>query len=65
MFCEPKGQELNTFICSIYFLNFLTPLGPLGVSPYDFDLKLLLQHFHEQTQAKRLFFMEKYASKHV
>ena len=28
MFCEPKGQELNTFICSIYFVNFLTPLGP-------------------------------------
>ena len=27
--------------------------------------KLLLQHFGEQTQAKRLFFMEKYTSKHV
>ena len=28
-------------------------------------IKLLLQHFHEQTKARRLFFMEKYASKHV
>ena len=27
--------------------------------------KLLLQHFGEQTKAKRLVFMEKYASKHV
>ena len=27
--------------------------------------KLLLKHFGEQTQAKRLVFMEKYASKHV
>jgi protease II len=27
--------------------------------------KLLLQHFGEQTQAKKLVFMEKYASKHV
>ena len=27
--------------------------------------KLLLQHFVEQTQAKRLVFMEKYAFKHV
>jgi hypothetical protein len=31
---------------------------------YDFELKLLLQHFGKQTQAKRLF-MEKYTSKHV
>ena len=28
-------------------------------------IKLLLQHFCEQTQAKGLVFMEKYASKHV
>ena len=27
--------------------------------------KLLLQHFPEQMQAKRLFFMEKYESKQV
>ena len=31
---------------------------------YDFELKLLLQHFGEQTQAKRLVFMEKYALNH-
>ena len=37
MFCEPKGQKLDTFICSIYFVNFLTPLGPLGVLPYRFE----------------------------
>ena len=30
MFFEPKGQELNTFIGSIHFVNFLTPLGPWG-----------------------------------
>jgi hypothetical protein len=67
MFCEPKGQELNNFIYSIFFVNFLTPLGPLGVRPYrfenmyfyDFDLKLLLQHFCKQTQAKRLVFIKK------
>ena len=39
MFCEPKVQELNTFTCSIYFVNFLTPLGPLGVRPYRFEQK--------------------------
>ena len=33
MFCEPKGQELNTFICN----DFLTPLGPLGVRPNRFE----------------------------
>ena len=32
---------------------------------YDFELELLLQHFGQQMQAKRLVFMEKYASKHV
>ena len=30
-----------------------------------FELKLLLQHFREQRQSKRLVFIEKYASKHV
>ena len=40
MFCEPKDQELNTFICSIYVVNFLTPLGPLGVRPYRFEKKV-------------------------
>ena len=37
MCCEPKDQELNTFICSIYFVNFLTPLGPLGCVHIDLD----------------------------
>ena len=38
MFCEPKGQELNTFICKKKS-DFLTPLGPLGVRPYRFEKK--------------------------
>ena len=33
MFCEPKGQELNTFICKKKS-DFLTPMGPLVVHPY-------------------------------
>ena len=32
MFCEPKGQELNTFICSIFFEFFDTPGTPWGAS---------------------------------
>ena len=30
MFCEPKGQELNTFICSIFWEFFDTPGTPWG-----------------------------------
>ena len=29
---------------------------------YDFEVKLLLQHFGKQTKVKRQFFMEKYLS---
>ena len=38
------------------------PISPIYLI---FELKLLLQHFGEQRQAKRLVFIEKYASKHV
>ena len=40
----------------------ILPISPIYLI---FELKLLLQHFRKQTQAKRLFFMEKYASKLV
>ena len=57
MFCEPKGQELNTFICKKKS-NFLTPLGPLGVRPYRFEKKVSdpavcrsnLTHLPKETQ---------------
>ena len=56
MFCEPKGQELNTFICKKKS-DFLTPLGPLGVRPYRFEKKIVsdpavfnLTHLHKETQ---------------
>ena len=41
MFCEPKGQEFNTFICKKKYdlLTPLGPLGPLGVRPYRFEKK--------------------------
>ena len=57
MFCVPKGQELNTFICKKKS-NFLTPLGPLGVRPYRFEKKVSdpavcrsnLTHLPKETQ---------------
>ena len=36
MFCEPKGQELNTFICNIFWEFFDPPGNPLGVHLYIF-----------------------------
>ena len=30
MFCEPKGQELNTIVCSIFLEIFLNPWEPLA-----------------------------------
>ena len=48
--------------------NLLRPTFVYDISQWKMDgkkIKLLLQHFGEQTQAKRLVFIEKYASKHV
>ena len=43
MFCEPKGQELNTFSCKKRNSDFLTPLGPLGVLTNRFEKLCLIR----------------------
>ena len=55
MFCGPKGQELDTFVCKKSC--FLTPLGPLGC--VHINLKKIvsdpavyrsnLMHLHKET----------------
>ena len=37
MFCEPKGQELNTFICSIFLWIFRHPWDPWGCVHIDLN----------------------------
>ena len=63
-----KCIKKHNFIPRSYLIiMLLSPKFFLPISPIYliFELKLLLQHFGEQRQAKRLVFIEKYASKHV
>ena len=59
MFCEPKGQELNTLICKKKSDSLTPLLGPLGTSPYRFEKKNMsdpavcrssLTHLRKETQ---------------
>ena len=49
MFCEPKGQELNTFSCKKEILIFDTPGTPRGASNiWKIVLDLAVCRFNEQ-----------------
>ena len=59
MFCEPEGQELNTFICSIFLWIFWHPWDPWGCVYIDLKKKMVsdlavcrsnLTHLRKDTQ---------------
>ena len=56
MFCEPKGQELNTIVCSIFLEIFLNPWEPLACVYVDLKKIRLavcrssLTHLRKETQ---------------